>query len=506
MAVRNEQSALLVRVARGAAWGGASNLLLRFVNIAVMAVVVRLVSPSQFGIFAVAMTVYAVVSSLGEAGLGSVLARRDLALADLAPTLTLLTTGAGVVLAAGMLAGAGPIATTLGAPEATTPVRVLSLAVLCVGIFAVPSAQLAREFRQDQIFLANAVALVPSNVVLVVLAGSGTGPLAFAWARVVAQVIQGLCMTFSATPHYRPRWVPSAARSALRLALPLAGANFVSCVLLNADYALLARFIGSRGLGLYMLAFNVASWSTMTLSGMINSVALPAFSDLTGRPRALSEAVTSALRLTSVVAMPISALTASLATPLIVTVYGSRWSSAAAVLAVLSLYTAVIVPCLVLTNLSVALGRSRSILFVQVVWLALLVPALWCGIAVAGIVGAAVAHIAVAFGMLPLLVRSLRRATGLTMWAVVAPMMPATGVALAAGVTAYVTAHLQTGPWLSLLVGGSAGSLLYMGVMTRLEWQRPQAQALRRRLSCWLTGHLAPRPRRAPAVEEEGLT
>ena len=77
-----------------------------------------------------------------------------------------------------MAAFATPIATALGSAAAAGPVRVLALAVVLVGVFAVPTAQMIRDFKQDKIFLANAIAFVPSTVLLIVLAESGSGAMA----------------------------------------------------------------------------------------------------------------------------------------------------------------------------------------------------------------------------------------------------------------------------------------------------------------------------------------
>src|SRR5207302_6554360 len=117
------------------------------------------------------------------------------------------------------------------------------------------------------------------------------------------------------------------------------------------------------------------SWSTMTLSGMINSVAMPAFSQVRVDAQDLGRSVAAALRIVSFIALPICALTLALAHPLITTIYGDKWIAAAPLLAVLSLYTALFVPCLVFTNVIVSVGRSRVLLGIQALRLVTLVPA-----------------------------------------------------------------------------------------------------------------------------------
>src|SRR2546421_526875 len=83
------------------------------------------------------------------------------------------------------------------------------------GIFAVPTAQLVRDFKQDKIFLSNAIAFVPSTVVLILLAESGSGAMGLAWSMVVRQFVVGCVLIVAAPRHYRP----GLARSALSVVL-----------------------------------------------------------------------------------------------------------------------------------------------------------------------------------------------------------------------------------------------------------------------------------------------
>src|ERR1039458_6969997 len=142
---------LSASVRRGVLWSAASTLLLRLVNIAITAVVAHILDPRDFGVFAVALTAYAIVSSLGELGVSSCLIRADLDIDALAPTMATISLITSAVLAGAMTIFAKQIATALGSADAASPIRVMALAVILVGIFAVPSSQLVRDFKQDKL-------------------------------------------------------------------------------------------------------------------------------------------------------------------------------------------------------------------------------------------------------------------------------------------------------------------------------------------------------------------
>jgi PST family polysaccharide transporter len=450
------------RVRRGALWSGATTLLIRFANIAIMIVVARLLVPEDFGIFAVAVTVHAIVSSIGELGVSSCLTRADYDPDKIAPTVATISIVTSVVLAGVMALFAEPLSSALGSPHAAGPMRVLALAVLLVGVFAVPGAQLVREFRQDKQFLATVIGFVPSNALLLLMAAQGGGAMAFAWSRVVGQLVTGLVMVWAVPRHYRPGFDRRVVRSLLLFGLPLAGSNLLSYTLLNADYALIGRMLGSVELGAYLLAFNISSWSTGLLSSMINGVAMPAFTRIKDDGIRLRQSVSRAVRVIALLAFPIAGLSAVLAHPLVEVIYGKRWLAAAPVLAILGVYGAVSILCSLFGIIIVSMGAPRVLLFVSLLWLGALVPAMYVGVKVNGIVGAAVAHLVVIGALIvPIYLIALRKFTSvgaITIWRALYPVLFAAGLSALA---AALMVQLLAAPPAQFLVGGLTGGLLY---------------------------------------------
>ena len=464
---------LSASVRRGALWSIANTLLLRLVGILVTAVVAHILTPRDFGVFAVAVTVYAFVSTLGELGVPACLIRHDLNIDSVAPTMVSICVVTSIIQAAAMVAFAEPIAAALGSAAAADPIRVMALVVIIVGIFSVPSAQLMRDFKQDKLFLAEVISFVPSTLVLLVLARSGSGAMAFAWSRVVGQFISGCVVVASVPKNYRPGLARSALSVLFRFGLPLAGANIVNYLLLNVDYALVGHVMGAVALGTYVLAFNVASWPASLLSSMINNVSMPAFSRVKDDATRLKNAIVSSLRAVSLVVMPMSALTMALARPLVLTLYGRKWVAAADVLFVLALYGAISIVCLLFANVLVGLGRAKFLLAVQLIWLGTLVPAMVLGVHRDGIVGAANAHIVVIVPIvLPIYLFALKRATGVSFVALAKAVLPALLAASAAGLAASGIASRFSNPLVQLVTGLALGGLIYMVAVA------PQAIAL----------------------------
>jgi PST family polysaccharide transporter len=463
-----------------------TTLLLRLSTFGITAVVAHILAPRSFGIFAIAVTVYAVVVNLGELGVGSCLSRADLDIDALAPTMVTVATLSTALCATAMIVFAKPIAGALGSVDATGPIRVMALTVFLIGVFAVPNAQLARDFKQDKLFFAQLAGFIPATAALLLLAKVGDGAMAFAWSRALTQLGIGCVVVAAVSKIYRPGLARSALSVLVRFGVPLAAANFVNYILLNVDYALVGHFIGATALGAYMLAFTVASAPAGMLAFVINGVAVPAFSRVKHDPDRLKNAMSSSLRVVALIVLPVCSLIVVLARPLVLTVYGSKWSSSAEVLSILSVYGAISIICILFANMLTSLGKAKFILIVQIIWLAALIPAMTIGVHRDGIVGAAMAHVAVIAPLvLPCYLVALKRATGVRIATLGKAVLPPLLAAVVAAVAAKGVASQFADPLVQVAAGGAVGALIYavavapVGMALLSEEQTARLRALR---------------------------
>lgn len=461
-----EGTSLRRQVGRGAMWSVASNITMRFASIAITAVLARLLSQEDFGIFAIALAVYLVVASLAELGMGSAIARSAKEPEDIAPTVASISILVSAGLSLGMYLGAPGLAAVLGQPAAAQPIQVLALCLFLTGVFTVPGAQLVREFRQDRIFLGTVVGFVVANPLLVLMALNGGGATAFAWSRVAGQLVTGLVFYYSTSRRYRPGWRSECVGPLVRFGLPLSIANLVNWALLNADFMILGRLVSAAEVGVYMIAFNVASWSTALLGSVMNNVVVPAFGRVSDDRKRLGAALVSGTRLVALLAFPVGALTCALAAPLIMTVFGERWSEAAPVLAVLSVYGVLYTFSLLFVSVLVAVGRTGRLLVIQLMWIAALVPAMVLGVEQWNLVGVAWAHVlTIGCIALPVYAFFVLRVASIS-WSeflrcTARPIM----AAVVGGAVAWLVAGMFTASWAAFIAGGVAGGLTYLVIV-----------------------------------------
>jgi tetratricopeptide (TPR) repeat protein len=255
----------------------------------------------------------------------------------------------------------------------------------------------------------------------------------------------------------------SALSTLFRFGVPLGAAGIIGTILLNVDYALVGHLLGAVQLGIYVLAFNAASLPSSLLLNLINNVSMPAFSRVKHDADLLKDAITGGLRALCLAVLPISALMIALARPIVLILYGPKWTASTNVLMVLSVYGAISIICILFANIIASVGRAGLLLIIQLVWFIALIPAMIIGVHYDGVVGAAIAHIVVIGPfILPIYILALKRTTGIRVRAVVRVILPALLAASAAALGARVVASQFVNPLTQLVTGLMAGGLIYL--------------------------------------------
>ena len=190
---------------------------------------------------------------------------------------------------------------------------------------------------------------------------------------------------------------------------------------------------------------------------------MPAFSRVKHDPALLKKAMATALRSVCLIVMPMCAMMLVLARPLILTLYGAKWAASADVLAILSIYGVASMVCLLFANMLTSFGRTKSLFFLQLIWIGTLVPAMVLGVRMDGIVGAAYAHIAVIVPIvLPSYLLALKRVTGVRLTALGKAALPPFLASAAAALAARAAASQLHSPLAQLIAGLAAGGVVYV--------------------------------------------
>lgn len=464
MTTEVEHEPIARRAGRGLRWSLLGTVTTKFGTFALGIVLARILTESDFGVYAVGLSAMYLLMSINDLGIIAATMHWRGRLSEMAPTATTIAAASSAVMYTGFWFAAPVIAAIAKVDEATPVLRLLAVVILVDGLTAVRSGALMREFRQDRLIIANLLGLVVNATVAIGLAVSGAGPFSFAGGQVGGALLTGVVVMVAARIPVRFGYDRAICRRLLWYGVPLAVSLGVEALLVNADYLIIGNITGDVvALGYYLMAFNVSTWAVSVISTAIGYVSVSSFSRLAERSKeALSDGVGRTIPLLFTVAVPIAVLTMVLATPLLSVVYGPKWEPAGPVLQALAVLTLVRMLANFALEILMGAGATRATLWVNLGWGAALIPALIAGTSVDGIRGAAIAHGVV--GVLvatPLVLLALHRA-GVRL-APIAPHLirPALGGVLAAAAALLLSRLTDGYGMLQLGLAGTAGLLVY---------------------------------------------
>ena len=257
-------------------------------------------------------------------------------------------------------------------------------------------------------------------------------------------------------------------RPLLSFGLPLAAASMVAFVAGFLDQLLVGHLLGAVFLGYYVLAFNLASWPVTIFSAPLRMVAPAMFSRRQGDPDRLARDFKRVLRPLAVVALPVCVMLSVASTQVVEIVYGEQWLPAAPIFRWMAIFAAVRIFFELCYDFLVVLGRTKSILLIQVLWIPVLCGCLVVGIRAGGPVGAALSVLVSAIVPLSIYLVELRRAgvAALVLLRTLIPSAVVTG--LVAGTTVWLVSAMGS-PWLICLSAGSTLTVLLVGALWRLR-------------------------------------
>jgi polysaccharide transporter, PST family len=303
-----------------------AKLLLQLFGIAVLS---RLVAPSDFGLLAMAGTVTAFISIFTDVGLSAATIRRNELTQEIVSTLFFVNVGVGCGLAL-LTAALAPIAAWFfGDSRITELVIGLALAMPLSAAGAQHGALLARAMRWVSVqsigFLAQAVGLAGS-IALALTLNSGYFAL-MAQGVISAFVALILQWTFC---HWRPTFTFDwgGARSELKFGLYLSGFSVLNYFHRQFDNVLIGWRYGDVELGYYARAYGLLSLPITLINGSLSQAAVPVLSRMEGDKVRWRNAFLHLLTVSAIGSAGMCAVLFVIAGPLINLLLGSKWEAA----------------------------------------------------------------------------------------------------------------------------------------------------------------------------------
>jgi len=462
------------RIVRAGGWVTAGFVLEKLIGMVQLAILARLLAPSDFGLMAASAVVLLGLLTLSELGLEPALVTKARPQEqDLAVAWT-LALGRAAVLATCLWLSAGAVATFFHAPDLAALVRVHAVALFIQAARSPALALLAKNLE-----LGRRVRLDLARRAMEAMAAVGLAWwLHNAWALLGGQLVGfavGCALSYRIAP-FRPRF--SLDHDALTHFLRFGKYFNLTTILIfgvtSGGEFVIGRILGTEALGVYQVALAIPALIGTRIAFVMNEVSFPTYALVRSNPPDLLRVFGLQVGLFGLGIVPLATALAVTAEETIPFLFGSRWTAAIEPFQILCLFAVLAAFSFMMSTMHFGVGRPEfqaRIWAIQFgVYVAAIVP-LTQGF---GLVGAALALVlAYAFG-LALQAWYTLAVLGKHAWSVLRSLARNVAVAIAIGGGLVVIRHAALTPaeaWATGIFVLSMG-ILYVRYISRVEYPR----------------------------------
>jgi teichuronic acid exporter len=380
------------KVLTGLRWSAAGRFFSQLITWAVTIFVMRLVSPSDYGLMSMAGIFLFYLISLNEFGFGAVLVQKNhldvvtirqifcfLILANCFSCLVLFTL-------------APWIGVLLKEDRIIAIIRMLSVQLVLSCFSIIPQASLERKMLFEKRSVIDVCAVIAGSLTSLWLALYEFGVWALVWGSLVISISRTILLNLVAPFCHLPRFSFAGMRDVFSFGGYVTIIRLMWLFYSQADVLIIGRLLGKELLGFYSVALTLATLPMEKVSGIINQVAFPAYALTQADNQKASAYYLKSVRVMSFLAFPTLWGISSISPELIRVFLGEKWLLSVLPVQLISL----IIPLRMIGNLTspAVMGVGRpDVSFTYTLLSMLIIP---CGILVAvkwGLLGVCLAWV-----------------------------------------------------------------------------------------------------------------
>ncbi len=472
-------------VKRAVIWRSGSQIASQVVAWAATLLVIRILDPADYGLFAMTQVVIVFLNFLNGYGFaGSLIREPELTERKIRQAFgMLLLVNAALAL---LQIGLAPLAAAYYRhPQIAELLRAQALIFLATPFISIPEVLLMRRMDFRRQALVNLVATIVSAGVALGCALAGLGVWTLVWAPIALFWTRAAGLQLVTRQWHWPTFRFAGARPMVRFGLGLLASTFGWTVMTQADTLIAARKLSPTDLGLYAEALFLTTLIASKFVPPLNEVAFPAYARMQEDRALLAASFLKAVRLVMLVTCPLYLGLSAVAPDFVAVVLGDKWRAMAPLMTILAFAMPAQTLYILFTPAINATGHIRVTARASLLGALVMPPAFLIGLQW-GATGLAYAWL-LAFPVLPLVTfLQSRRDLGIAarqLAAAVAPGLLASA-AMALAVLAIGRELGPMAPWRRLGLEIAFGAVCYAGLLlafSRDALRELAGLALRRR-------------------------
>ena len=430
---------------KGIIWSGIQNWGSQAGSLIIFLVLARLLSPEDFGLVALANTFLAFFNIFIDQGFSSALIQRHQIEEEHINTAFWIQISLGLVFTILGFSSANLIAEIFQKPSLARILKWFSVLFTLNSLNIVQRTILKRKLAFQTLAIRSLSGIFISGIVGISFALSDYGVWSLVGQQLTFEIVGVIAFWYLSDWRPRLQFSLTHFKDLSNFGISIFGSKILTFFNQHTDNLLIGYFLGEVALGYYAVAYRVLQVLTQLLVRTGNQVALPVLSRFQVEPDRFLRVFYKIIKFASLIALPVFLGVVTLASELVVIIFGEKWEASIPIMQVLAFGGIVYLILFFNRSVFVAMGKPSWRLCLE--FLNVFLNTIACLIAVRyGILAVAFAYVISDFLVIPASLWTLKRIMNISLKAYLrqfaSPLICASSMMILTWLTKYWLGHI----------------------------------------------------------------
>lgn len=307
-----------------------------FIQLFISAILARLISPSDFGIFAIANVIIVFIEVMSNFGITPAMIQNKTLDQDDNNNIFSLTIYVAIIVSVLFFSSSWGIASFYNSNELVVICHLLTIKVFFTTLNYVPNALLLKNYEFKFIAIWTLIPQIVFGLISVLAAFRGIGIYSLLIVPIFSSIVLFVVSILKNPVKFKFKIRRSSLKKIFTFSVYQFLANSLNYFSRNLDKLIIGRIIGMAPLGYYEKSYRLMLLPIQNITHVITPVLHPVFSNYQNNKQSIIYNYLKILKYMGFIGFPLSVFLAFNANELITIVYGNNWTEAIPVFKILS--------------------------------------------------------------------------------------------------------------------------------------------------------------------------
>src|SRR3989344_2872787 len=326
------------RAIKGVSWMSIFRVVTRILSFLRIAVLARVLTPSQFGVFGIAALVLSLLEVFTETGINIFLIQKKDQANGYISSAWFVSIIRGSLIYLILILSAPFIVNFFNSPDSYKVLILIAIVPLVRGFINPSIINIQKDIQFHKEFYLRSVLLVVDASVAIISAFITKSAESFAYGLIASAVIEVILSFILFKPLPKLSFELDKIKHIIGRGWWITLTGIFSYFADNGDNVTVGRILGISSLGLYQVAYKISTLTISEVVEVVNKVTFPVYSKFADDRRRLFRAFLKVSSLSSMIAMLVGVIIFIFAKQIVLIIAGANWLTVVPVVQVLAIY------------------------------------------------------------------------------------------------------------------------------------------------------------------------